>query len=356
MDGSHGGRCLISSRSIANWASIDPVRANRFLERIMSLSNDRLTAARIQKEVADLQRKQGDEAKKVADSTKKMNGALASANRATNSSTAKSYLGTAERESKNVEAAQDKQARISSDIARKMGDLARAQESVRNGEAKERKNQAVAYEKQRREQAKTYEKQRESDARAIKALQLNNDRLSRDITSLAAQMTAAIDRQASQAAPFAVENADGSNQPYDFFISHAWKDKSEFVDGLALKAEDAGLSVWYDRQALRWGDSIRQKIDEGLRKSFFGVVVLSPNFFERPWPQIELDAIVQKDLSGRGRLLPIWHKLTQDEVANHAPTLAGRLALSTSNYSTNAIVEELVSMRDTFRAAAGLNC
>jgi hypothetical protein len=165
-------------------------------------------------------------------------------------------------------------------------------------------------------------------------------------------MTAAIDRQASQATPFAVENPDGSTQPYDFFISHAWKDKPDFVDSLALKAEAAGLSVWYDRQALRWGDSIRQKIDEGLRHSFFGVVVLSPNFFERPWPQAELDAIVQKDLSGRGRLLPIWHKLTQDEVANHAPTLAGRLALSTSNYSTDAIVEELVSMRDTFRSAA----
>ena len=307
----------------------------------MSLTTDRSTVARLQKEVADLQRKQSDEAKKVAGATKKMNAAFASANKASSASMAKSYLSTAERESRNVEAAQDKQARLASDIARKMGDATRAQESVRNGEEKERKDQAAAYEKQRK-----------LDAGSIKALQSNNDRLARDIASLAAQMTAAIEQRASEAVPFSVENAVGSDRPYDFFLSHAWKDKPDFVDGLASKAEAAGLKVWYDRQALRWGDSIRQKIDEGLRRSFFGVVILSPNFFERPWPQAELDAIIQKDLSGRGRLLPIWHKLTQDEVANHAPTLAGRLALSTSNYSTDAIIEEFISMRDTFRSAA----
>jgi TIR domain len=239
----------------------------------MTLSNDRATAAQIQKEVADLQRKQGDEAKKVADSTKKMNAAVSSANKATNPSSAKTYLGAAERESKNVEAAQDKQAKLASDIARKMGDLAKVQDSIRSGEEKERKAQAATNEKQRREQATAYDKQRKSDESALKALQVNNYRLSRDLASLAAQMTAAIDRQASQAAPFAVENPDGLTDPYDFFISHAWKDKPDFVDALALKAEAAGLSVWYDRQALRWGDSIRQMIDEGLRHSFFGVVI-----------------------------------------------------------------------------------
>jgi hypothetical protein len=65
-----------------------------------------------------------------------------------------------------------------------------------------------------------------------------------------------------------------------------------------------------------------------------------------------LDGIVQRDLSGSGRLLPIWHRLTQDDVAKHAPSLAGRLALPTSNYSTEQIVAELLVMRDKFKAAA----
>lgn len=50
--------------------------------------------------------------------------------------------------------------------------------------------------------------------------------------------------------------------------------------------------------------------------------------------------------------LPIWHRLTQDDVAKHAPSLAGRLALKTSDASTDAIVAELVEMRDRFKAAA----
>jgi hypothetical protein len=149
-----------------------------------------------------------------------------------------------------------------------------------------------------------------------------------------------------------VENAEGRATPYDFFISHASADKEDFVDGLVNGATTAGLDVWYDQSALIWGDSIRKKIDDGLRCSYFGVVVLSPNFFERPWTQYELDAIVQRDLSGSGRLLPIWHRLTQDDVAQHAPSLAGRLALPTSNYSTDQIVSELLTMRDRFKAVA----
>ena len=112
------------------------------------------------------------------------------------------------------------------------------------------------------------------------------------------------------------------------------------------------MDVWYDQSVLIWGDSIRQKIDDGLRRSYFGVVVLSPSFFERPWTQYELDAIVQRDLSGSGRLLPIWHRLSQDDVAKHAPSLAGRLAMPTSTYSTEQIVSELITMRDRFKAAA----
>jgi hypothetical protein len=35
-----------------------------------------------------------------------------------------------------------------------------------------------------------------------------------------------------------------------------------------------GLKVWYDEWTLTIGDSLRQKIDEGLAGSEFGIVVL----------------------------------------------------------------------------------
>lgn len=307
----------------------------------MSLSIDRSTVARIQKDINDLQRKQADEMKKVAQATKNMNSAMSAASRASSVTTAKSYMNTAEREAKNLQSAQDKAARCSTDISRKMDELSRAQLRVANGEEKERRDQAAANDRQRK-----------IDNAARKRLQSDNETLFRDLASIKAQLTAAIEAQAGSIRPFVVENAEGRDSPYDFFISHASADKADFVDGLASKAISAGLDVWYDQNAIVWGDSIRQKIDDGLRRSYFGVVVLSPSFFDRAWTQYELDAIIQRDLSGSGRLLPIWHRLSQDDVAKHAPSLAGRLALPTSSYSTDQIVSELVTMRDQFKAAA----
>jgi len=318
----------------------------------MSLGNDRATVARVQKEIGELQKKQAEEMRKAATASKNMHSTSASAAKATSASTAGSYLRTAEREAGNANTAQERAARYGADIAGKTTDLIRAQERVFTGEEKERKDQTSAYEKQQREQAAAYDKQRKADEASRKQLQDVNRSLARDVNALRAQITAAMETQATNSQPFVVENTDGRDLPYDFFISHTWKDKEDFVDGLVEKAKLAGLDVWYDSAAMEWGESIRQKIDDGLRRSYFGVVVLSPNFFERPWTQYELDGIVQRDLTGAGRLLPIWHRLTQDDVAKRAPSLAGRLALPTSSYSTDQIVAELLTMRDKFKAAA----
>lgn len=307
----------------------------------MSLSLDRSTVARVQKEINELQRKQAEEMKKGAQATKNMNSAMSSASRASSPSSAKGYLNTADREARNVEAAQERAARYGTDISRKMSDLTHVQGRVFSGE-----------EKQRKEQLAIHERQRKADEDARKRLQSDNLALAKDLANLRDQLTAAIERQAEATQPFVVENAEGQATPYDFFISHATADKEDFVDGLVSRARAAGLNVWYDSSALVWGDSIRQKIDDGLRRSYFGVVVLSPHFFERPWTQYELDAIVQRDLSGSGRLLPIWHRLSQDDVVKFAPSLAGRLALPTSTYSTEQIVGELLTMRDRIKALA----
>lgn len=65
---------------------------------------------------------------------------------------------------------------------------------------------------------------------------------------------------------------------YDAFISHAFEDKSDFVDELVEEMCKLGLNVWYDTDKLKWGDSMREKIDRGLSKSRYGVVVLPPNY------------------------------------------------------------------------------
>jgi len=80
---------------------------------------------------------------------------------------------------------------------------------------------------------------------------------------------------------------------FDVFISHASEDMDAIVRALAHALdEDYDLRVWYDEFELRIGDSLRRKVDAGISRSRFGVVVLSHAFFAKNWSQHELDGLV----------------------------------------------------------------
>jgi len=132
---------------------------------------------------------------------------------------------------------------------------------------------------------------------------------------------------------------------HDVFISHASEDKESFVRALAEGLRSRGVNVWYDEFELTVGDSLRRSIDRGLVNSRFGIVVLSSAFFAKNWTEYELDGLVTKEMSGNGKvILPIWHKVSKDEVAGYSPTLADKVALNTGIQSLDEIIEELVGV------------
>jgi hypothetical protein len=114
------------------------------------------------------------------------------------------------------------------------------------------------------------------------------------------------------------------------FISHASEDKDDFVRPLAEELKKY-FEVWYDEYRLTLGDSLLQKINEGLRTCDFGVVVLSRAFFSKRWPQAELDGLFALEGTSRKVILPIRKGLTPEEVAQFLPTLGGRLSVGTSD-------------------------
>jgi hypothetical protein len=119
---------------------------------------------------------------------------------------------------------------------------------------------------------------------------------------------------------------------WDVFISHASEDKPAVTIPLAAALERAGLRVWLDRQEVRIGDSLREKIDEGLASSRFGVVVLSPTFLGKGWTRQELDGLFAvEEVQGRTVILPVWHQIDKAALVKYSPILADRLAANTAD-------------------------
>jgi TIR domain len=117
---------------------------------------------------------------------------------------------------------------------------------------------------------------------------------------------------------------------YDVFICHAGEDKQTFIRPLVKELTQKHLEVWYDEFSLTVGDSLREAIDRGLSQSRFGVVVLSPNFFQKRWPKRELNGLVAREISeGNPVILPVWHQVTHADVLQYSPLLADVKAIET---------------------------
>lgn len=140
----------------------------------------------------------------------------------------------------------------------------------------------------------------------------------------------------------------GQNDPvqYDVFVSHAWEDKESFVNEFVAQLESAGVSVWYDKTQIFWGDSMRERMDQGLLKSRFAVVVLSPNYIREGayWTKAELDGIFQMETINGKMLLPIWHKLKRADVLHYSPIIASKLAMNTESMTPAEIAQEVVKI------------
>jgi len=121
-----------------------------------------------------------------------------------------------------------------------------------------------------------------------------------------------------------------SHLKVDAFVSYASDDK-KFVRELASRLRSSGVKLWVDESELTVGDTLRGKIDEGLKSCQYGIVVLSESFFRKPWPQSELDALVgMQNASGRKVILPVWLDVTEEQVRARSPLLAVHLAARSS--------------------------
>jgi TIR domain len=135
------------------------------------------------------------------------------------------------------------------------------------------------------------------------------------------------------------------------FICHVSEDKDDFVAPLAAELRKK-YEVWYDDYELTLGDSLPEKIDDGLKRCDFGIVVLSKAFFaKKKWGRKELDGLIALEVKRGKIILPVWKGVTADDVAEYSPMLASKVAVSDSE-GLPKVIEEIklaVSVSDRKR-------
>ncbi len=130
---------------------------------------------------------------------------------------------------------------------------------------------------------------------------------------------------------------------WDAFVSHAWEDKETFVRPLVEAIGRLGVSLWYDEVSLKLGDSLSGSIDRGIAKSRNGIIVVSPAFLGKKWPEVEMHALMTRRVEDKLQLLPIWHGVGRSEVAALSPLLADLVALRTAGLSAQDVALALLA-------------
>jgi hypothetical protein len=124
-------------------------------------------------------------------------------------------------------------------------------------------------------------------------------------------------------------------------LSHATEDKASVALPLRNALTERRVTVWLDKTEIKIGDSLCRKIDEGIRSSRYGIVVLSPSFFAKGWTNLELDGLVTRTVAGEQTMLPIWHQVTAEQVRGYSPSLADKRALSTGEFNIEDMADQI---------------
>lgn len=121
------------------------------------------------------------------------------------------------------------------------------------------------------------------------------------------------------------------NHESDFFICHASEDKDR-AESLAKYLEKGGFKVWLDIDKIQPGDSISAVIEDALSRTAVVIALLSPDFFKKRWTLQELNTVLKYRKETQEKvLIPVYHNLTPESLADEYAELADLFGLSTKD-------------------------
>ncbi|CAM5413894.1 hypothetical protein AFEL58S_02238 [Afipia felis] len=128
----------------------------------------------------------------------------------------------------------------------------------------------------------------------------------------------------------------GSTSPRAF-LSYAWEDR-QLAERVAAALQANGIDTWWAGWCIGAGDSLRQKIDEGLADCTHFLVLLTPASIKKPWVNQEMDAGLVRKLNENTRFIAVRSGLAASALP---PLLAGMLSPSIDDF--DADVRQLVN-------------
>lgn len=129
----------------------------------------------------------------------------------------------------------------------------------------------------------------------------------------------------------------------DFFICHDYRDKEAVATPLYNELSRKQAKVWYDDYSLMVGDSLSEKLQEGIRECRYGILIVSKNLLENTsWAKYELQSFIGKQVSqNKTVILPVWYNITKKDVASVSEWLAEKSA-EIFNDNIEAIANNLI--------------
>jgi hypothetical protein len=139
---------------------------------------------------------------------------------------------------------------------------------------------------------------------------------------------------------FEAVRRDPVERPRDLFLCHAWPDRNGAAIELFAELQARELDVWFSEKDIQLGLNLARQLDRGIACSRVGLVLVTPAFLRSSgWAEEELGALL-----GSGRVIPVMHEVTFEQLHQHSPMLAGRVGLSTADDTLAEIAEKIAEM------------
>lgn len=133
--------------------------------------------------------------------------------------------------------------------------------------------------------------------------------------------------------------AEPERNPPKVFLSYGGEDAA-IARTIATQLQAHGIETWFAEWDLSAGDSLRQKIDDGIAGCTHFVALLTPTSRHKPWVNVELDGGLSRKIGGSAKMIVLRHQLA---VSGLPPTLQGLVSpeVLAPDFNVDALIGDI---------------